>query len=192
MAPKPPVATARPLARPAAARSLTSPATRARPGGRFRRLVPATLIALIAAAAIVALVIVTSAGGSSRPSPGSRTTNAPSAKTPAGFLPSSVMVAVLNGTDVAQLAHRVALKLEGVGYRGGTVATATDQTHTTTIVGYLPGHQPAAMHIASVLKLPTSSVQQADSSAQAVACPPPAACKAYVIVTVGRDLSSTP
>jgi len=156
------------------------------------RVVPAVLIGLLAAAAIVALVIVTSAGGNSRTSAGSKTTNAPAARTAAGFNPRSVTVAVLNGTNVFQLAHRVALKLQRAGYRGGTVATATDQTHTSTLVGYLPGQRSAAVHVANALKLPAASVAQVDQSAQGVACPPPSACGAEVIVTVGTDLSNTP
>jgi hypothetical protein len=101
-------------------------------------------------------------------------------------------VAVLNGTDVFQLAHRVALRLHRAGYRDGTVATATDQTHSATVVAYLAGHRHAAAEVARALKLPPSSVQAADQSSQAIACPPPAACRADVIVTVGSDLSSTP
>jgi hypothetical protein len=102
-----------------------------------------------------------------------------------------VTVAVLNGTNVSQLAHRVELKLKRDGYKDGTVATAADQTHTATVVGYLPGHQRDAVHVASSLGLGGGAVQQVDQSAQGVACPPPAACSASVVVTVGSDLSST-
>jgi hypothetical protein len=101
-------------------------------------------------------------------------------------------VAVLNGTDVSQLAHRVALRLLHVGYREGTVATASDQTHATTLVGYLRGHRHAAREVARALGLSSASVASADQSAQSVACPPPSSCRANVIVTVGTDLSNTP
>ncbi len=159
-----------------------------------RRWLPVLLAVLLVGAIVAVLLVVTSAGGSNkaRSSAGTPTTNAPSPATSARFKPSSVTVAVLNGTDVAQLAHRVAQKLQGTGYRKGAVQTAADQTHTSTIVAYVPGSRRDAVKVASALKLPTSSVQPADKSAQAVACPPPAACRANVIVTVGSDLSSTP
>jgi hypothetical protein len=147
---------------------------------------------LLAAGVVAVLLVVTSTGGSSRTRGGTKTSNAPTPAHAGGFRPSSVTVAVLNGTNVFQLAHRVAQALHRHGYRNGPVTTATDQTHTTTLIGYLPGHRLAASEIATALKLPASDVQPADQSAQAVACPPPSACGAEVIVTAGRDLSSTP
>lgn len=166
-----------------------------RPGGRRpapRRWLPAVVVVVLAIVAVAALLIVTSSGGSSKPTAGARTTNAITPRPKAVFNPSSVTVAVLNGTDVFQLAHRVAVKLQRAGYKEGTVATATDQTHATTQVGYLSGHRHAASKVASALGLSTSAVAPADQSAQAVACPPPSACRADVIVTVGSDLSNTP
>ncbi len=191
--PAPPKPPARPLRRSAQqSRLLSTPPSRRTTRGRLARFAPAILIALLAAAGVVALLIVTSAGGSSRKPAASKTTNAPSTRAAAGIAPSAVTVSVLNGTDVFQLAHRVGVKLQRAGYHEAAVATASDQTHTTTIVGYLTGHRPAAVKVASALGLPATSVQQADQSAQAVACPPPSACAADVIVTVGRDLSNTP
>jgi hypothetical protein len=137
------------------------------------------------------LLVVTSGGGSPRTA-GTRSTNAPTATgAKSAFKPASVTVAVLNGTNVSQLAHRVEQKLTHDGYKGGTAATASDQTHTASVVGYLPGHQRDAARVASSLGLGPSAVQQVDQSARAVACPPPAACAASVVVTVGSDLSST-
>jgi hypothetical protein len=147
---------------------------------------------VLAGIAVAALLIVTSSGGSSNPPAAGNTTNAPAPHTKAAFKPSSVTVAVLNGTDVSQLAHRVALKLQHAGYREGTVATANDQTHATTLVGYLGGHRHAAREVARALGLSSASVAAADQNAQAVACPPPSSCRANVIVTVGTDLSNTP
>jgi hypothetical protein len=170
------------------------PLRRPRRRSRIGRLVPALVTALLVATAVAVLLVVTSTGGPTRSSASSKTTNAPSARTPhkAAFRPSSVTVAVLNGTDVFQLAHRVALRLHGVGFTQGAVATATDQTHATTLVGYLPGNRHDAVEVAKALKLPVAAVAPVDSSAQAVACPPPTACRAAVIVTVGADLSNTP
>jgi hypothetical protein len=70
------------------------------------------------------------------------------------------------------------------------VATATDQTHTTTQVAYLPGFRNVALKVAASLKLSPGSVQPIDPATQAVACPPPAPCTANVVVTVGTDLAS--
>lgn len=157
-----------------------------------RRWLPALVAVVLAGVAVAALLIVTSSGGSSKPPAAGNTTNAPAPRTKAGFKPSSVTVAVLNGTDVSQLAHRVALKLQHAGYKEGTVATASDQTHATTLVGYVGGRRHAASEVARALGLASTSVAPADQSAQAVACPPPSSCRANVIVTVGSDLSNTP
>jgi len=105
--------------------------------------------------------------------------------------PGSVTVAVLNGTGTSNLAHRVALKLGAAGYKQGTIATAPDQTHTSTVVGYLPGERRQALAVATSLKLGSASVQPVDQSNQAVACPPGTACAANVVVIVGSDLAAT-
>jgi hypothetical protein len=108
------------------------------------------------------------------------------------FLPSSVTVAVLNGTATNQLAHRVGAKLVADGYKEGAVATASNQTETTTVVAYLPGakNRTDALHVATSLNLKPASVQQIDQSTQQVACPQPGACTANVVVTVGADLAT--
>jgi hypothetical protein len=147
---------------------------------------------VLAGVAVAALLIVTSSGGNSKAPAAGNTTNAPAPKTKATFNPSSVTVAVLNGTDVSHLAARVALKLQHAGYKQGNVATAADQTHGTTVVGYVGGHRHAALEVARALGLSSTSVAAADQSAQAVACPPPSGCGADVVVTIGSDLSNTP
>jgi hypothetical protein len=151
--------------------------------------------ALLAVAAIAALVIATAGGGSGPKAHAgaSQTTNAPSPTrhhTPVAFNPTSVTVAVLNGTATNELAHRVALKLTGAGYKQGTVATAASQTQTATVVAYRPGFRNDALHVATALKLGPASVQPIDSNTQSVACPPPSACTANVVVTVGADLAT--
>lgn len=166
-----------------------------RPGRRgpgARRLVPIVIGVVLAGIAVAALLIVTSSGGNSNTPAAGNTTNALAPRTKAAFKPSSVTVAVLNGTDVSQLAHRVALKLQHVGYKEGTVATASDQTHSITLVGYLGGHRHAAREVARALGLSSASVAPANQSAQQVACPPSSSCRASVVVTVGTDLSNTP
>jgi hypothetical protein len=145
---------------------------------------------------VVLLILTASGGGSS-----SRSSSTPSATTNtattnhrarrATVAPSSVTVAVLNGTSTQGLAARIGGKLTGAGYKQGTVATATDQTRTTTQVAFLPGYRTDAARVASTLKLPSGSVQPIDPGTRAVACPPPAACTTNVVVTVGSDLATT-
>jgi hypothetical protein len=153
-------------------------------------------IGLLGVVAVVAgLLVVTSSGGSGHTaSTAASTSNAPKPKhrtRPVPFQPAAVTVAVLNGTATANLAHQIALRLGSAGFKQGTIATASDQTQTATVVGYLPGHRKDALAVATSLKLGSASVQPVDQSNQAVACPPPAACAANVIVTVGSDLAST-
>jgi hypothetical protein len=151
------------------------------------------VVALAAAAGVAVLLIATSVGGSNQTaSGGASTSNAPTShhrKAASATNPSSVTVSVLNGTPTAGLAHRTATRLTAAGYKQGAIATASDQTRTTTIVAYLPGHRRDALAVASALKLGTGAVQPVDPSTQAVACPPPSACTAAVVVTVGADLA---
>ena len=165
---------------------------------RSRNLVFGLFGLLLLAAIVAVLLIVTSSG--SNPSSGSssaaQTSNAPvahhgKAKPKAGaFDPASVTVAVLNGTPTAGRAHRVAQKLQASGYKLGRVATATDQTHTATVVAYLPGFHDDAVRVAALLKLGPASAAPIDPSTQALACPAGSPCT--VVVTVGTDLTTIP
>jgi hypothetical protein len=151
--------------------------------------------AVAVAAAVVALLLITGGGSSNTASRSAATTNAPTTRhrsRSSAVAPALVSVAVLNGTASQGLAGRVATKLGNAGYKRGKIATATDQTRTATVIAYLPGHKRDALAVAATLKLGSASVTPVDSSTQAVACPPPAACTANVVVTVGTDLSSTP
>ena len=151
------------------------------------------------AAIVVALLVLTSGSGTNSHSSSS---TAPISNAPTGgsrhrggrgrtaIKPSSVTVAVLNGTSTTNLAHDISVKLGSAGYKLGNIATATDQTQTATVVGYLPGHRAAAAIIAKSLGLGPASVQAVSSSNQAVACPQAASCAAQVVVTVGSDLAS--
>jgi hypothetical protein len=153
------------------------------------------LIALLGVAVVgggIAALLVLTSGKATRHSStvASRTTNAPVPSQPVAFNPRTVTVAVLNGTGTTGLAHRTALRLAVAGYRQGTVATATDQTQTVTQIAYLPGYKSDAIRVAGTLKLSSAAVQPIDPGTRAVACPPPAACTANVVVTVGADLAS--
>jgi hypothetical protein len=148
---------------------------------------------------VVVLLIITSGGGSNNrsSSTSARTTNASTRRSHSArttpLKPASVTVAVLNGTSTSNLAHNVGQQLGAAGYKDGTIATAADQTHTATLVGYMPGHRAAALLVAKSLKLGPASVQPVDQSSRTVACPASSTpCAALVVVTVGSDLASTP
>jgi hypothetical protein len=149
----------------------------------------------VAAVAAVLLIVTSSGGGTSSASNSSTaTTNTPAthhpAKGKAAFVPSTISVGVLNGTAQAGLAAKVMTTLSGAGYKQGiTPANAVNQTQTTTVVGYLPGHRAAAVHVASALKLSASAVQPIDSQTQQLACPQASSCAVAVVVTVGQDLA---
>jgi hypothetical protein len=190
---------------PAAGVSTPAPAAGRRPPDDRGRSTAgrALLLALgvIGAAVVVAvLLVVTSSGSNSTSSStgAAQASNAPrthttarSRRAQATVAPASVTVAVLNGTSTSNLAHRLALKLAASGYKQGTIATAPDQTHTATVVSYLPGDRRQALAVATSLKLGSASVQPVDQSNQAVACPPGVTCAANVVVIVGSDLAAT-
>lgn len=160
----------------------------------MRRRVFLGLAAAIVFVAAAAVVLALKSGGghqqastspvASRKSAANRTRQAPAVS------PSSVTVSVLNGTATSGLAHRTATRLAGVGYKEGTIATASDQTRTATVVAFTPGHRSAALAVASSLKLGQGRVQPIDPSTQAIACPPPSGCTSSVVVTVGSDLAA--
>ena len=134
----------------------------------------------------------TSLGGNPKRHPAASTTNAPGPDRPAApaFRPSTVTVAVLNGTSTNQLAHRVSARLAVAGYKQGAIATAANQTETTTVVAYLPGKtdRTDALHVAAALGLRSSSVRPVDQPTLQVACPGSTSC-ANVVVTAGADLA---
>jgi hypothetical protein len=162
---------------------------------RGRRALTGLLAAAAVAAVVGGLLLLTSGGSKQAASSSTtRASNAPAAQhhrpKAAAFKPSSVTVAVLNGTATNGLAHRVALKLGSAGYKQGQVTTAADQTHTATVVAYVPAHRRDALPVATALKLGPASVQPIDQGTQAVACSGQSPCTTTVVVTVGSDLSS--
>ncbi len=171
-------------------------------GSRRSRPLLAALVLLAVIIVAVVLLVVRSGGSTPQSSATSRsassaasagTTRPYGTRVAGAIAPASVTVAVLNGTSVAHLAHKVALQLGQVGFKQGNVATAANQTMTTTVVGYLPGQRPAALLVAKQLKLGSASVGPVDQSNQTVACPASSTpCTAKVVVTVGSDRASTP
>ncbi len=173
--PRPPVAAAAAARRPAPASRQYAPVQPARSGPGRLLLIALGVLGL--AALVALLLVLTTSGGSTHSAASSPASNALQSHRPAGSVTvnaSSVTVAVLNGTASNGLAHRVAQKLTGAGYKEGTVETAPDQTHTSTLVAYMPGFKRDAQAVAASLKLPAATVQPVDPSSQAVACPRPA------------------
>jgi LytR cell envelope-related transcriptional attenuator len=202
--PRPAPAAAPGMARPIASGTLGGASAGRRPGvapgdripptrPRLPRVLIVALGLLGVAAVVAALLIVTNNSSSTSSSTTSSASNAAGARRSARTAivnPASVTVAVLNGTATNGLAHRIASRLQSSGYKQGTDGNAPDQTHTATIVAYLPGFKRDAEAVASTLKLSSGAVQQVDQSTQAVACPGPGACNANVVVTVGTDLAN--
>jgi LytR cell envelope-related transcriptional attenuator len=164
---------------------------RARHSSRLGRGVVAALVALAAVAVAVVLFAVTSVGSPRHSGAASSNTSSANHAGAAAFKPSMVTVAVLNGTAINQLAHRIAAKLAGLGYKDGTIATAPNQTETSTVVSYLSGGRDRtdALHVATALGLRRSAVQPIDQSTLQVACPTTSGCPANVVVTVGSNLA---
>jgi LytR cell envelope-related transcriptional attenuator len=200
MPPRPAVTTAPGMARPlmsgtsAGWRPGVAPGGRAAPAKSRLPRVLMVLLGLLGVAAVVAAVLIVTGGSSSSSSSATTgTSSAASARRSSRAVvvnPASVTVAVLNGTAINGLAHRVASRLQSSGYKQGADQNAPDQTHTATIVAYLPGFKRDAEAVATTLKLHSGAVQQVDQSTQAVACPGPGACNANVVVTVGTDLAN--
>jgi hypothetical protein len=164
------------------------------PGHRRRRSVrfmTPILLALVAVAVAVAIVLLVTSGSSVRKAAHHGTTSQMTLALKK-VVPSTVTVAVLNGTTVNELAHRTGQRLTVQGFKEGQLATASNQSVKTTMVGYLPGHRLAALAVAHALKLTDSAVAPAQSASKALACPGTAPCAADVIVTVGSDLAHAP
>jgi hypothetical protein len=161
------------------------------------RILAAIAVAAVGAAAVVAAVLLlTNRGGSQTPSSSAMSSRLAShrsaSRSAAVVRPSTVTVAVLNGTDQSGLAGRISARLVSEGYHQGAIGNASVQTHTTSLVQYMtPADRQDALAVAASLKLSATSVQAIDSGTQQIACsaaPPP--CKAAVVVTVGSNLAS--
>jgi hypothetical protein len=151
------------------------------------------LIALAALGVVVAGLLVLT-GGNGRPAAAANAARREAAadrRARHAFRPADVTVAVLNGTQVNNLAHDTGQRLASYGYREGNIATAANQTQQTTIVAYTRGHRRDALHVARTLGLSSATVAAVDPTTLQVACPqtgPP--CRADVVVTIGQDLAN--
>jgi hypothetical protein len=199
-----------PLGRPPAVAPAAAPRQyRTAGGGRGVSRLVIALGGLLAIAAIVVVALIVTGSGSSPASSSSSSSSAAASRTSATktakghkrpataaaaapVTPASVTVSVLNGTPTTNLAHDVMAKLTAAGFKQGDIATASDQTLTSTIVGYVTSSQRKdALAVAKSLSLGPASVQGVNPSDRAVACSStPSSCTAQVIVTVGADLAS--
>jgi hypothetical protein len=141
---------------------------------------------------VAALLIITGGGlPSTAANSRSASRNAAARHRQPVFNPSKVTVAVLNGTQVNQLAHDTGARLVHMGYREGTIATAANQTQQSTVVGYTSRHREDAVHVARALGLKTSVVAPVDLTTLQVACPQGSPCTADVVVTIGQNLANS-
>ncbi|MGZ6697273.1 MAG: LytR C-terminal domain-containing protein, partial [Solirubrobacteraceae bacterium] len=120
-------------------------------------------------------------GGSSSGSSGSSKGGSSSKATPP-VNRRALTVAVLNGTTVTGLARSASDKVVAKGYKQGTVASdTTNQQRQTTQVLYDGSQRAAALDVAKILGVLSSSVAKMDANAKL------AAAGAQVIVFVGAD-----
>jgi hypothetical protein len=152
-------------------------------------------IALLAAGgvALIVLIVVLATsvfgGGSSKPvrnqvepTPGSSSQSSSAAGSSASVVPSSVTVAVLNGTSVPGLARTVANSLQRDGYQIGTVTNAPVQQHSATTVAYGSGGRSAARAVAQAIGVDPTTIGPEDTGTRSIA-----GRQASVVVTVGAD-----
>ncbi len=145
---------------------------------------------VIVAIAVVLVVVLTSGGNTTGHGAAARHAHSKIAAAPPGISPGAVTVSVVNGTSINQLAHHVGARLTRLGFKEGTLATATGgQTLSATSVGYLPGYHKDGLAVAHALKLPATYVRPAAQSSLSLACPQPTSCTADVVVVAGTDLA---
>jgi LytR cell envelope-related transcriptional attenuator len=182
---------------------------RGEPSGR--RISPVFFVlAAILAAAVVAVVLIfvtgnnnspTAASSSSSSSAASASSSSAARKTKGAkrpkttvtpVTPSSVTVAVLNGTSTYHLAADVLGKLTAAGYKGVTTQNAAEAAVTSTIVGYTAqNYRSAALAVAKSLNLGSASVQGVSQGDRAKVCGTTTTCTTQVVVTAGADLAQT-
>jgi hypothetical protein len=153
-----------------------------------RWLVSLLAVVVVAAIAVVLVLVLTGGHANHRVV---RRHHPQIAAAPRGVVPSAVMVAVVNGTSVNQLAHHIGDRLVSRGFKEGTLATASDESLTRTTVGFLPGHRNDALAVAHALRLPAGAVRAASGNTEGLICPVLSTCLADVIVAAGSDLAAT-
>jgi hypothetical protein len=95
--------------------------------------------------------------------------------------PSTVTVAVLNGTTVPGLAARVSDEVQSAGFEVGTVANSSDQQRAESVILFAPGHEREAAAVSR--RLDISQRERIDAATQGLAG------DATVVVVTGADRS---
>lgn len=119
----------------------------------------------------------------------SKTTTTPKRTSTANAAdPSSVNVAVLNGTTVTGLAAEIARQVEQAGYVRGTVTNSPDQTRSATIVAYrTEADKAAALKVAQQIGVGGDAVRPLEQNDAVTA-----GDQADVVVIVGADRTDLP
>jgi hypothetical protein len=172
----------------------------AEPKSSRRRVVPVLVAVLLVAVIAVAAVLVLnhhhskgtgrSAAVTHSSTTSSKTKSAKKHKHAVTIDPRSVTVAVLNGTNTANLAADVSQKLGKLGFQQGKTTNFNSTSLTTTTIGFLPGHRPQALAVAKALKVKYSNVLQVNASTKQLVCPTTGTCADNVFVVLGSDLAS--
>ena len=95
--------------------------------------------------------------------------------------PSTVTVAVLNGTTVPGLAARVSDEVQSAGFEVGTVANSSDQQRAESVILFAPGHEREAAAVSR--RLDIAQRERIDAATQGLAG------DATVVVVTGADRS---
>jgi hypothetical protein len=133
---------------------------------RVAAAVGAVLVAII-------VVVVLAAGGSSSTPVKAKSTPAAAAAAPT--------VAILNGTGVPGLGHKVGARVQRAGYHVGQVGDASGRQGSPSVVLYASGDGQAAQQVARSLGVGRTAPADAASESRAHG--------AGVIVVVGTDLT---
>jgi predicted alpha/beta-fold hydrolase len=114
-----------------------------------------------------------------------KSSSASSSKPPAGAAsPAETSVAVLNGTETSELAHRVSEQLHRSGYSQATALNGRPPgANQVTVVEYASGHRADAAGVASALGVGQAQPMEATVSSLAGS--------ATVVVIVGLDKAAT-
>jgi hypothetical protein len=209
-----PVRTAAPRPLRAGAPSATLPPRPAEPssrrgaqrdGGRSGGRIAGIAVAAVLGVAAIAFAATQLLGGDDTPAPSNTVgetiaqpasdagsgSDEPSSTTASGESraqdPSSVNVAVLNGTTVAGLAAEIARSIEEAGYVRGTVTNSPDQSRSATIVSFREGSRSAALKVAQQVGVGEDAVRPLDPSDAVIAGE-----DADVVVVVGADRTDLP
>jgi hypothetical protein len=158
------------------------------PAPRYLALIVVGVVILGLAGTVGVLALTGSDKKKSTPSSGSPSISLPKSKRakgshkksfPPAINPSSVTVAVVNGTSVTGAAARTGTKVSAAGFRLGNLSTASQQQRAESVVMFKPGANRQARVVAG--KLNVAQIAPIDQQTANVAGGAP------VVVVVGAD-----